>query len=133
MLDGQGSIWLRNGHTFAEDFFITGNGRNNEGAIRSENNSNTISGTVTMTGNSRIHVNNTQLTLDGVLTQSGGNRNLEKTGAGTLILNNAGTNYSGSTTVSQGTLRANSFGALAATSSINLALALRWKSPETGR
>jgi autotransporter-associated beta strand protein len=73
---------IRDGKTLADNITITGNSGGN-GAIRSENNSNTLTGTITMSGDAMIYVNATQLTITGQIV---GNRLLTKAGAGALIL-----------------------------------------------
>ena len=94
------TLTVRDGRTLPEsNIQITGNGHNNRGAIRNENNNNTLSGTVTLNGNSRIHVNPGSLTI-GTLTESG-SRNLEVTGNGALNLN-GGSGVSGAVTVNGG-------------------------------
>ncbi len=74
---------LRDGRTLADNITINGNS-GNSGAIRSENNSNTLTGTITLASGSSIHVNETQLTITGQIV---GNQALTKTGTGTLLLN----------------------------------------------
>ena len=58
---------------------------------------------------------NDQLTISKILTSGSG---LTKTGAGVLILNNAGNNYGGTTTVAQGTLRVSAAGSVPDTSAV---------------
>lgn len=108
-------LMVRDGRTLADAISITGTGHNNRGAIRSENNSNTLSGTITVAGDSRIHVNNTQLTISGQMT----GQNIDKTGTGTLILTNAANNYA-SVALNDGALRIANAGALGNTSSLSV-------------
>lgn len=84
-LDLQGNI------TLADNISVTGNS-GGAGAIRNENGSNTLSGTVTLTGATEFFLNDTQLTVNNAIA---GNQVLTKTGTGTLILrqNNALSNF----------------------------------------
>jgi autotransporter-associated beta strand protein len=88
IVQGDGMIEVRGGITLADNIFIIGDGEGtNSGAIRSENNSNTLTGVITMTGNAQIHVNATQLTIaQGIEYQGVGPYVLQKVGAGRLIL-----------------------------------------------
>jgi autotransporter-associated beta strand protein len=58
------------------------------------------------------------LTLSGVLSQSGAGMGLTKTGTGTLTLGNAANTYSGTTTISAGTLKLGAANAVPSTSSL---------------
>ncbi|MFP4057067.1 MAG: autotransporter-associated beta strand repeat-containing protein [Candidatus Brocadiia bacterium] len=111
-VQGGATLTVRDGRTLADDISIAGNGHNNRGALRSENNSNTLTGQVSLAGNSRIHVNHTQLTLGGQVTGGG---NIEKTGGGRLILENPANDFTGELTINQGEVRATSQAALGST------------------
>lgn len=78
----------------------TGNGR---GALENRSGTNSFAGTITMTADSTIGITSGQLTLSGQIT--GGNRDLNVTGPGTLVVQNATSNYTGITSVESGTLR----------------------------
>ena len=65
--------------------------------------SETINLPMTLSNNRRATVNSGTLTLGGVLSQSGSNRQLDKRGLGTLVLTKANT-YTGLTRVTAGTL-----------------------------
>ncbi len=82
---------LQGGITLADSISVMGNG-NTAGAIRNENGSNTLSGTVTLTGATEFFLNDTQLTINNAMA---GNQVLTKSGVGTLILrqNNALSNF----------------------------------------
>ena len=77
------SLRIVGGVNLAENVTISGVGENNEGAIRSENSANAISGDVTLDGDARIHVNLPSLSLSGALAGTG---NLDKRGLGDLII-----------------------------------------------
>ena len=89
--------------TVYENLVISGTGTGGAGAIDIVDGSHTISGTVTLAGNSTIDVSSSDDTLILNKVVSGSSNALFKTGAGSLTLSN-NNNYSGNTTVSQGTL-----------------------------
>lgn len=62
----------------------------------------------------RLSIASGTATHSGILTETGGPRVLEKIGAGTIVLTNAGNSYSGGTIVSEGTLEITNAGALGA-------------------
>jgi autotransporter-associated beta strand protein len=64
----------------------------------------TFTGTTVLTGNRTLSILNST-TFSGIVSQSGGSRSLTKAGTGTLTLSGANT-YSGTTTLSTGTLNA---------------------------
>ena len=74
------------------------------GTLKTSTGTSGLNGNVSLTASSTIDVGGTQLALNGVV--SGAN-SLTKTGAGILVLGNANT-YSGTTTISEGTLQAGS-------------------------
>lgn len=83
VLGGNSTLVLRNGRTQVEDLEIEGDGRGTEGAIRNDNNNNTLQGTITLTGDAQIVTRiNSTLTLDGPV----GGTNLVQRETGTLIL-----------------------------------------------
>ncbi|KJV05128.1 Ig-like domain-containing protein, partial [Methylocucumis oryzae] len=97
---------------------LTGTGVSGSGALASLSGDNSLSGAVTLTGNTRISVNTGSLTLSGIISDGANVFNLSKTGAGTLILSNT-ESYDGSTTVSAGTLLIN--GSISGTGSVSVA------------
>lgn len=87
-----------------EPLSITGIGVGGGGALRNAVGTNTWSGTVTMTGDATIGVaNTTQLTITGIISETGGARALTKSDLGKLVLTRANT-YTGNTTVQAGIL-----------------------------
>jgi len=70
------------------------------------NGTGTWGGTITLEGNAAIEADGRRVVVNGPVVQSGINRNLAKTGDNTLVLAGACT-YSGTTTVSKGTLLVN--------------------------
>lgn len=83
-----------------ESLTLNGDGISNNGALRNRSGNNTLTGTVTLASDSRIHSDADTLTLDNAIS---GDFNLTLGGAGTVTL--AGTStYTGATTVSAGTL-----------------------------
>jgi len=102
------TVRLAGGLTFAESFYIAGTGKTvssvNYGALHLTNGTSTVSGTVTLTGNADVSAaSGATLTLSGALA---GGYTLNKTDAGTLVLNNSGnaTGLTGGTTITAGTL-----------------------------
>ena len=97
-----------------DNITITGDSGGN-GAIRSENNSNTLTGVITMAGNAMIWVNDTQLTITNQIV---GNQVLTKAGVGTLILrqDNQLSNFH----LSGGEVRISTLGGLGSTTSISV-------------
>ena len=116
VVQNQATLLIRDGRTLADDVSITGLGHDNwYGAIRSENNANTMTGAITVNGTSRIYVNETSLTLTGQVT--GGS--IDKQGAGTLILTNPANDYA-SIALNDGELRIANTGALGGTTSLSV-------------
>jgi len=102
------SVRVAGGLTIAESFIISGTGTTvssvNYGAIHLVSGASTLSGSVTLAGDSSISAaTGSTLTLSGALA---GTANLDKTDAGTLVLTNSGnaTGLSGGMSVSAGTL-----------------------------
>ncbi|NQT86773.1 autotransporter-associated beta strand repeat-containing protein, partial [bacterium] len=112
---GDGTLRLRDGVTIPNNITINTDGEGTNGAIRSENNSNTITGNVTVAGRSRVHVNNTLLTVTGQVT---GNI-IDKYGTGTLSLTHAGNSFA-DLNLNQGSLRIANAGALGGMTSVTL-------------
>ena len=127
--ESDGTLLLRNGVTLPNDVVINTDGEGTAGAIRNENSTNTITGTVTSINDaSRIHVQSGQLNLTNTLAlqkdvkvYGNGTRNItgQVTGSGdikrydngTLIL--AGDNsFTGEVLIAGGTLRLTSDNAL---------------------
>lgn len=73
--------------------------------------------TATLTANLTLSATNNTLTLAGAIGESGGVRSLTKTGPGTVALNGVST-YSGTTTISSGTLSVNNLANIGTASSI---------------
>jgi fibronectin-binding autotransporter adhesin len=97
-----GATLNANNVTVAENVTISGNGVGSAGALTGTGTAG-VSGTVTLAANSAVGANGTDtLTLSGVV--SGTGMNLAKVGTGTVILTAANT-YSGTTTVTAGTLQ----------------------------
>src|SRR5207244_1027850 len=71
--------------------------------ISSTTGSNTISAGLQLLDNLSISVTGTQLTLSGGILETG-SKWLTKTGAGTLVLSNGTSNYTGATTINGGVL-----------------------------
>jgi autotransporter-associated beta strand protein len=92
----------------------------NLGAIRFSGTTGNVAGAVTMTDSTRVSVwGGTEIgTISGVI--SGTGKNLSKTGAGKLILSGANT-YTGSTTISEGTLTLGAAERLADVSNLSVA------------
>jgi len=100
--------------TLAENLSVSGLGSSNNGAIQFSGTTGTISGNITLTGDTRFSVLDGTLTLSGVIS---GAQNLEKEGAGTLTLSGTNT-FSGATSVTAGTLLVT--GALNGTTSVTV-------------
>ncbi len=103
------SVRVNGGLTVAEAFTVSGTGKTvsavDYGALHLLSGSSTLSGNITFTGDSDISAaSGSTLTLSGAL--GGGAYNLNKTGAGTLILSSAGNEagLTGGTTITAGTL-----------------------------
>ncbi len=130
--EGDGTLLLRNGATLPNNIRISTDGEGTAGAIRNENNTNTLTGTVTSVNNaSRIHVNSGQLNLTNTLTlqnhvnvhgggtlhvtgQVTGSGALNKNDAGRTILANAANNFTGGLNINGGVVSVASEGALGA-------------------
>jgi len=83
---------------------LNGSGISNNGALRNKSGNNTLTGAITLASDTRIHSDAGTLTIENAIS---GNFNLTLGGAGTITLAGAGANastYTGTTTVSAGTL-----------------------------
>jgi fibronectin-binding autotransporter adhesin len=81
--------------------FLTLNG----GTLRSQTLANTVSSAVSLTANSTVAAaTGASLNVAAAITQSGGSFGLNKTDAGTVIISSTGNNFTGTTTVTAGTL-----------------------------
>lgn len=78
------ALQIQGGITSAEALSITGSGQSNGGAIRNRSGSNTLSGTITLSGSSRINSDAGTLTLNAV---SGASSALTIGGSGDVIAN----------------------------------------------
>jgi autotransporter-associated beta strand protein len=98
------TLRLRGNISVAEAISLNGAGEGNQGALRNDDNSNTLTGAVTLAGTSQIDVDaGTTLTITGPIGGGSGNR-LEKVDTGTLVLSGVNT-YDGLTIVNAGVLR----------------------------
>ena len=89
--------------TVAASINVSGTGNTeNFGALRVDNGG-TVSGAVTLLGNTSVGAQTGTGTISGSIGESGGSSGLTKVGAGTLVLSGANT-FSGPTTVSAGVL-----------------------------
>ena len=132
-VNGGGTLALSNGITSTEGITINGNGVSSGGAIRNISGDNTLSGGIVLGSASRINADTgTTLTLSGGVTGVGqaltlggaGNITVSTTGintstSGSLTIDSTGVvtlgasgNYTGTTTLSSGTLRIGSNSAL---------------------
>jgi autotransporter-associated beta strand protein len=114
IVNSGGRLELRDAKTWGDDITIYGND-NGAGAIRSDNNLNTLTGTVTLGDNAMIWVNPTQLTMTGDLT---GPYTAIKDGGGTLVLN--GDKTMANIYAYAGALRVNTEGGLGGTTSLRV-------------
>ena len=107
-LDANTTAYITGGGTFRPQIKLYGGtiGEPSYGQLRVANNSTTtLSGAVTLHGNTSIAVDNTRsATLSGVISESGGSFGFTKNQGGTLTITTNNT-YSGGTTHAAGTLR----------------------------
>ena len=102
LIRDQGSLFLEGGQVFVENMLIEGNGRNNnEGVIRNENGNNTINGTLTLTGDSRLQGQSGELLITGAVSGTG---DVLKTGNGTIIFGGGNSSFVGDTDITAGEL-----------------------------
>lgn len=103
-----GSSLFFSGGTFNNTFNVAGNGWTESsgilGAMRF--NSANVGGTINLSGNARFTVHSTDApsTISAKITDGPSTFNLEKSGTGRLTFTGTGNDYSGTTTVSEGTL-----------------------------
>ncbi len=126
-INSGGNLQVQNGVTLANNFSLNSNGTTaTDGAIENTSGSNTLSGTITLTGNSRLQTTSGALTASNTVALAGnalsvggaGNTtlsgaitgtaasSLSKDGTGTLTLGGANT-FAGSVLISAGTVVAN--------------------------
>ena len=112
------SLGFQGGITYstAEAVSITGTGVSSSGALKNISGNNSFAGNVTMTGHSSIGADADTLTLSGVVS---GAFNLTKVGSGAIVMTGVNT-FSGTTTISAGTLEAGAAGALGSTSNVTI-------------
>lgn len=96
-----GTLLISGGLTLAEPLTLAGNGAGSGGALRSSVGANAVTAPITLTAGSTIGVDTGTLTVSQAIN---GGFALSKAGQGTLVLS-AANGYSGTTTVSAGTLR----------------------------
>lgn len=109
------ALHLNNVSVFGEALTIAGTGVGGTGALRNLAGNQVWSGTVTLSGNASIVVDAaTQLTLSGVVGNSGGSFDLTKDGTGRLVLTNANT-YGGVTRILAGAVNIQNNNALGLT------------------
>jgi autotransporter-associated beta strand protein len=119
-----GTLTFRGGITTAEPLTVSGAGTTlseiaNAGAVYNDGGVNTLSGPVTLAGDTVIHSRAGNLAHTGALGQSGGSRSLTKTGEGVLTLSGTA-NHSGATIVQDGALRVTATAALSSSSNLQL-------------
>ena len=127
-----GTVQTQNNITVANAFSVSGTGASSNGAIENLSGANTISGPITVAGNSRIQADLGSLTLSGAVgigsntLNVGGSGNtvvnagitgasgssLTKDGSGTLSLGVANPTFLGSIAINAGTLQTNTSGAI---------------------
>ncbi|MCX6937431.1 MAG: autotransporter-associated beta strand repeat-containing protein [Verrucomicrobia bacterium] len=90
------------------------------GALHNDGGANTFAGTVVLASNSAVGSRDGSLSLNGVISETGGARSLAKVGAGTVVLGAANT-YTGATIINEGELRLANASALSASTNVQLA------------
>ncbi|MBC8008678.1 MAG: autotransporter-associated beta strand repeat-containing protein [Burkholderiales bacterium] len=123
-VNGGGTLTFRGGITTSEPLTIAGNGTAlseiwDAGAIFNDGGSNILNGAITLSGDSVIRSRAGNLTLNGVVGQTGGTRSLTKTGDGVLTLNGSSAGYTGATIIQGGALRVTNENGLAGGFSTN--------------
>ena len=109
-----GTLRLDGNSTLANPITINGNGQD-QGAIRNDDDTNTLSGTLTVASNSRIDVDGGEtLIVSGQVTGPG---NIEKVDSGRMVLTNAGNNFTGDLNINGGVVSAPSQAALGSAAS----------------
>jgi fibronectin-binding autotransporter adhesin len=108
------TLALSNNITSAEPLVLNSTGVGGNGAIRNLSGTNTLTGTINLNTAAYIGVDaSSTLRATGVISQTGGAKDLTKVGAGTLILSGTNT-YTGTTAVNAGTLEITNAAALGA-------------------
>jgi fibronectin-binding autotransporter adhesin len=111
-LQGSGTATVNAGGTLELGFgTVAGNiTRNlvlNGGAITTEGGASAVNSNLSLSANSTLGGNGTSLTLNGVISESGGARGILKTGTHTLIVTNNTNSWSGGTVINNGILQLN--------------------------
>ncbi len=119
-----GTLTFRGGISSAEPLTLSGSGTQlseilDAGAVYNDGGNNTLSGAVTLAGDTVVHSRAGNLVLSGALGESGGARSLTKTGEGVLTLSGSAS-HSGATIVQDGALRATAGSALSSASNLQL-------------
>ena len=109
-----GSLVLRNSLSWSEELTLAGDGDGN-GAVRSENGTNTLAGTISLASNSTVYVNGPWLSIAGPVK---GRPTLIKDGPGTLVLERD--NSYGAFELARGEVRVRSKSALGGTSDLRM-------------
>ncbi len=106
-------VYLASGHNYANQITISGNGWTENagqlGVLRFGDEA-SLSGNVTLAGNSRITAITAEATISGIIDDGVSSYGIEKTGNGTLTLSGTNT-YGGGTTVSDGKIISQNVGA----------------------
>jgi len=119
-----GTLTFRGGISTAEPLTLSGSGTSlseiaNAGAVYNDGGNNTLSGAITLAGDTVIHSRAGNLALSGALGESGGARSLTKTGEGVVTLSGTAS-HSGATIVRDGALRVTTGPALSSASNLQL-------------
>ena len=119
-----GTLTLRGGISSAEPLTLSGSGTQlseilKAGAVYNDGGNNTLSGAITLAGDTVVYSRAGNLSLTGSLGESGGARSLTKTGEGVVTLSGTA-GHSGATIVQDGALRVTTGSALSSASNLQL-------------